>query len=155
MCHIWPTAPQPSSSVRQDQRRTTGADPVPYLVLEPEIDDTKGRGERPQVVIATDIYGINPFYRHLAALLAERITGPALGFWGRQDYIEPSEVGLLAAALEQAPGQHEVVWYERAGHSFLAGLTEDGHESAEAAADSWRRTLNFLHDHLGSMAAAR
>ncbi|MFE3164050.1 dienelactone hydrolase family protein [Streptomyces sp. NPDC059224] len=86
--------------------------------------------------------------------VAARIPGPVLAFWGRQDYIDPDEVDLLEAALERAPGEHEVVWYERAGHSFLAGLSEKGHESAEAAADSWHRTLHFFHGHLGGSPAA-
>jgi carboxymethylenebutenolidase len=259
MCHVRSTAPEPSSAVRQDWRRTSGADPVPYLVLEAGVDGADDGGDdRPQVVIATDIYGINPFYRHLAVLLAEqgyravvpdlfhrvgeardssreaaferrallddvqavadlekvieeiggrarrfgmlgfclggtfalltgatrqeqvtvtyyafprgvpgakvptvepldvadRITGPVLGFWGRQDYIDSDEVDLLEAALGRSPANHEVVWYERAGHSFLAGLTEEGHDSAEAAADSWRRTLDFLRGHLGAPVAA-
>lgn len=258
MCHVHSAAPRPPSSVRQDLRRTCGTDPVPYLVFEPDTGSAGGGGEPPQIVIASDIFGINPFYRYLAGLLAEqgyrtvvpdlfhrvgeardssreaayerrallddvqavddlgkvldeiggatgrfgmlgfclggtfalltaasrpnqatvtyyafpkgvagakvptdepievaaRTTGPVLGFWGRQDYIDPNEVDLLEAALERAPGEHEVVWYERAGHSFLAGLAEKGHESAEAAADSWHRTLHFFRGHLGGSPAA-
>ena len=252
MCHAHSAAPQPPAAVRQDQRHTSGSDPVPYLVFEAK--DAKGNSgdEMPQVVIATDIFGVSPFYRHLAALLAEqgyrvlvpdmfhrvgeardssreaaferrallddnravadleqvieeigndtrrfgmlgfciggsfalltaaarpqqvtvtyygfprgapgataptvepldvadRIAGPVLGFWGRKDYIDAGEVDLLEAELARSPGEHQVLWYEQAGHSFLAGLTEEGHDSAEAAADSWRRTLAFLDSHL-------
>lgn len=257
MCHAHSTAPRPPSSVRRDLRRTCGPDPVPYLVFEPDTDRARGGAEPPRIVIASDIFGVNPFYRYLAGLLAEqgyrtivpdlfhrvgeardagreaayerrallddvqavddlgrvidetggatgrfgmlgfclggtfalltaasrpnqatvtyyafprgvagakvptdapievaaRTAGPVLAFWGRQDYIDPAEVDLLDAALERAPGEHEVVWYERAGHSFLAGLSDKGHESAEAAADSWHRTLLFFHGHLGGSAA--
>lgn len=252
MCHARSSAPEPASDVRQYWAYTAGPDPVPYLVFETALPGVDGGDDRPRVVIATDIYGVSPFYRHVSALLAERgyrvvvpdlfhrvgeardssreaaferrvllddgravadleqvlnevggatqrfgvigfciggsfalltaatrpeqvtvtyyafprgaprakapttepievahrISGPVLGFWGRQDYIDAAEVDLLEAALGRSPGGHQVVWYDRAGHSFLAGLTEEGHDSAEAAAESWRRTLDFLDRHL-------
>ncbi|MEU8949376.1 dienelactone hydrolase family protein [Streptomyces sp. NPDC048489] len=258
MCHVHSTAPLPPSPVRRDERRTSGADPVPYLVFEPDTDRPGEGAEPPRIVIASDIFGVNPFYRYLAGLLAEqgyrvivpdlfhrvgeardagrdaaferrallddvravgdlgrvideiggasgrfgmlgfclggtfalltaagrpnqatvtyyafpkgvagariptdepievaaRTAGPVLAFWGRQDYIDPGEVDLLDAALERAPGEHEVVWYERAGHSFLAGLSHQEHDSADAAADSWQRTLGFFGKHLGASVTA-
>lgn len=258
MCHGRSAAPRPPPAVRQDPHHTSGFDPIPYLVFEVEDGRANGGGEVPQVILATDIFGVSPFYRHLAALLAEqgyrvvvpdmfhrvgeardssreaafarrallddgqavadlervieeiggdtrrfgmlgfciggsfalltaatrpqqvtvsyygfprgapggtapttepldvadRIAGPVLGFWGRKDYIDAGEVDLLEAALARSPGEHEVIWYEQAGHSFLAGLTEEGHDSAEAAADSWRVALDFLGSHLWSLTSA-
>lgn len=258
MCHVDSEVPRSPHGVRQSQHTTSSADPVPYLVFETEDDSASGAAGWPQVVIATDIFGVSPFYRHVAALLAEqgyrvvvpdmfhrvgeardasrdaaferrallddaqtvadlervieeiggatgrfgmlgfciggsfalltaaerpqqvtvtyygfphgapgatapttepleiadRIAGPVLGFWGRKDYIDADEVDQLEAALSRGPGDHAVIWYEQAGHSFLSGLTEEGHDSAEAAADSWRRTLDFLGSNLGSLTAA-
>jgi carboxymethylenebutenolidase len=79
--------------------------------------------------------------------VAAAIHGPVLAFWGRRDYIDPREVAELQVVLDVAPGESEVVWYERAGHSFLAGLTTQSDES-EAAEDSWRRSMSFLARHL-------
>lgn len=258
MCHARSTAPQPPLAVRQDQRHTSGPESVPYLAFEAKDSNVHSRDQMPHVVIATDIFGISPFYRHLAALLAEQgyrvlvpdmfhrvgeardssreaaferrallddnravadleqiidetgngtrrfgilgfciggsfalltavtrpqqvtvtyygfprgapgatkptrepldvanqITGPVLGFWGRKDYIDAGEVDQLEAALARSPGEHHVLWYEQAGHSFLAGLTENEHDSAEAATDSWRRTLTFFDSHLRSPTSA-
>ena len=81
--------------------------------------------------------------------VADAIAGPVLAHWGRQDYIDPAEITQLARALEAAPGPAEVRWYDPAGHAFLAGLTDPGHEAAAAAADSWERTVRFFREHLG------
>lgn len=75
--------------------------------------------------------------------VAEHIRGPVLAFWGRNDYIEADDIAELEARLMDAPARAEVHLYDDAGHSFLAGLTEDGAETA-AAQDAWRRTLTFL-----------
>ncbi|MET7791939.1 dienelactone hydrolase family protein [Streptomyces sp. NPDC005248] len=80
--------------------------------------------------------------------VAGSIAGPVLGHWGRQDYIDAGEVEELAKVLDTAPGETEVRWYSDAGHSFLAGLTENPQDSVGAAADSWRRTLAFFGSHL-------
>jgi carboxymethylenebutenolidase len=82
--------------------------------------------------------------------VADAITGPVLAHWGRRDYIDAGEIGQLAKALADAPGPAEVRWYEHAGHAFLAGLTDPGHEAAEAAADSWQHTLRFFRENLSS-----
>jgi carboxymethylenebutenolidase len=80
--------------------------------------------------------------------VAGTIAGPVLAHWGRQDYIDAAEITQLAKALAAAPGPAEVRWYDPAGHAFLAGLTDPGHEAAAAAADSWERTVRFFRDHL-------
>jgi carboxymethylenebutenolidase len=82
--------------------------------------------------------------------VASAIAGPVLAHWGRGDYIDAGDVDQLTKALAEAPGESEVRWYERAGHSFLAGLTDPGHDAAAAATDSWERTVRFFHQHLDS-----
>jgi carboxymethylenebutenolidase len=85
--------------------------------------------------------------------VAHAIGGPVLAHWGRQDYIDAGEIGQLAEALAEAPGLTQVHWYDQAGHAFLAGLTDPGHEAAEAAALSWERTVRFFRHRLGSAPA--
>lgn len=75
--------------------------------------------------------------------MAERIRGPVLAFWGRNDYIDPTDIAELEARLRHAPAPAEVHIYDNAGHSFLAGLAEDTAETA-AAQDAWQRTVRFL-----------
>jgi dienelactone hydrolase len=75
--------------------------------------------------------------------VAADIEGPVLGFWGREDYIDPNEVDDLRRALERGAAEHDIVWYDRAGHGFLAGLTETRTDSP-AAQESWQHTRDFL-----------
>lgn len=83
------------------------------------------------------------------ANVASDIEGPVLGFWGREDYISPDEVSELAGALERGAVEHDIVWYDHAGHGFLAGLTESRSDST-AAQDSWKRTEEFFARRLPS-----
>jgi carboxymethylenebutenolidase len=252
VCHLDSPAPEVPDDVAEHSERTGGPDPVPYLRVDPAGSAAGAGSAAATIVLVTDIYGINPFYRHLAATLAgqgyrviipdvfhrvgpatdasrdaalsrrqllddrlavadiERvlghvtdenteygvlgfclggsfalltaaarphqvtvtyyafpkgapgakipvteplqvagaIAGPVLAHWGRDDYIDAGEIGQLAKALAGAPGAADVRWYDRAGHAFLAGLTDPGHEAAEAAADSWDRTVRFFREHL-------
>jgi carboxymethylenebutenolidase len=75
--------------------------------------------------------------------VAGRVEGPVLAFWGREDYIDPVEVEELDRALDGAPGNANIVWFEGAGHAFLGGLTEERADS-EAARASWLQTLEFF-----------
>jgi carboxymethylenebutenolidase len=65
MCHDTSAAPPLPAALAEHSRQTTGPDPVPYLSIEPS-----GTGDGTAIVLITDIFGINPFYRHLAGLLA-------------------------------------------------------------------------------------
>lgn len=80
--------------------------------------------------------------------IAGAINGPVLAHWGRQDYIDAAEIDQLTKVLATAPGTTEVRWYEQAGHSFLAGLTDPDHQATEAATESWGRTVTFFQEHL-------
>jgi carboxymethylenebutenolidase len=79
--------------------------------------------------------------------VAGRIAGPVLAFWGREDYIDEAEVDELERALDGAPGDTEIEWFEGAGHAFLGGLTEERADS-EAARTAWTRTLEFFSKQL-------
>jgi carboxymethylenebutenolidase len=85
--------------------------------------------------------------------VAGTIQGPVLAHWGREDYIDAGEVGQLSTTLAGAPCTAEVHWYEHAGHSFLAGLTDPNHGATEAAVQSWERTVHFFQKHLGAAAS--
>jgi carboxymethylenebutenolidase len=79
---------------------------------------------------------------------AARTTGPVLGIWGEEDYIDKGDIETLRSAFEQSPAQYEHAIYPGVGHAFLGGLTEEG-PSSEASHDSWRRATSFLSQHLG------
>jgi carboxymethylenebutenolidase len=64
MCHNHSTAPARNGSVTSHHQHTTGAAEVPYLTFDNDTDTG------PWLVLATDIFGINDFYRHVAELLA-------------------------------------------------------------------------------------
>ena len=83
--------------------------------------------------------------------VANRITGPLLGFWGEDDDavggMEP--VRAFDAALRASGADWELVTYPGLGHGFLGRSNLDkGHSFYEPACDSWTRTIAFLRRHL-------
>ena len=71
-----------------------------------------------------------------------------LGFFGDQDESIPVEdVEKLRAALDQAPVDHDVVRYADAGHGFNRDISPDAYRPG-AAADAWRRMLDWFEKHL-------
>lgn len=79
--------------------------------------------------------------------LAPRIRAPWLGLFGDEDPSIPVEdVERLAAAAARSAVRTEVRRYASAGHGF----NRDGSDAyvAEAAADAWMRTLDWLADNL-------
>ena len=77
--------------------------------------------------------------------VVDKLQGPILAFWGDRD----EKVGMpnvdefhgLARAADLDYEQHV---YEGCDHGFLAGFDDPTHEAHSAAADSWRRTLEFF-----------
>lgn len=72
---------------------------------------------------------------------------PVLGIFGGQDRgIPVASVREFEMALQALGKTHEIVIYDAADHAFAnpSGTRYD----AEAAADAWRRTLDFLAEHL-------
>jgi carboxymethylenebutenolidase len=73
---------------------------------------------------------------------------PWLGFFGDEDQSIPVEdVEALRTALEQAPVDHDVVRYPDAGHGFNRDITPEAYRPG-AAADAWRRMLEWFERHL-------
>jgi carboxymethylenebutenolidase len=79
---------------------------------------------------------------------AATLKTPWLGLFGDEDASIPVEdVEKLREALKSAPVDNDVVRYEGAGHGFHCNVRADYHP--EAAADGWRRTLEWFEQHLG------
>jgi carboxymethylenebutenolidase len=83
--------------------------------------------------------------------MAEDLRCPMLAFFGDQDTFIPLEdVRRLEAALTRArrPGAGaEIVVVPGAGHAFMNDTRPDAYRPA-AAADAWRRTVDFLRARL-------
>jgi len=80
--------------------------------------------------------------------LAENIKAPMLLIFGAEDtHIPLEQVRRVEARLKELGKAAEVKVYEGAGHGFFCDERASYH--AEAAADAWRRTLEFLSENLG------
>ena len=80
--------------------------------------------------------------------LAPSLKTPWLGCYGDQDKgIPPEQVELLRDAVERAPVDTEIVRYPDAGHGFHSEPRPQSYVP-EAAADGWRRTLDWFERHL-------
>ena len=83
----------------------------------------------------------------LAAEHVATISAPVAGSYGSLDESIPAEqVDAIRAALEGAGTENDIVLYEGARHAFFNPTREAYH--AEAAADSWRRSLAWWRRHL-------
>ncbi|HEU5037300.1 MAG TPA: dienelactone hydrolase family protein [Nocardioides sp.] len=73
---------------------------------------------------------------------ADQLAAPILGIFGGADaYIPASEVDAFDHALSHAGVAHEIEVYPGAPHSFF---DVKHHEHAQASADAWQRTHQFL-----------
>jgi carboxymethylenebutenolidase len=80
--------------------------------------------------------------RPAPAEAADRMTVPVLGLFGGADPgIPPEDVERFDTALAAAGVEHELVSYPGAPHSFF---DRSYAEHADACADAWRRTLDFI-----------
>jgi carboxymethylenebutenolidase len=80
--------------------------------------------------------------------LADELASPTLGLFGGADEGIPSEdVRAFDEALARVGIEHELVTYPGAPHSFFDRRLTD---YADAAADAWRRTLDFISAHTPS-----
>jgi carboxymethylenebutenolidase len=78
---------------------------------------------------------------------AGELAAPILALQGGADQaISPEDNAAFEAALEEAGADYELVAYEGAPHSFFDRKQE---EFADASADAWRRTLDFIERHSG------
>ena len=84
----------------------------------------------------------------LAPNVVPEVKAPLLGLYGAEDGGIPEEnVWAMAKALDEAGIENEMHIYPGAGHAFLNDTRST--YRPEAAADAWRRTLDWLHGHLG------
>jgi carboxymethylenebutenolidase len=75
-----------------------------------------------------------------------KLQTPWLGLFGDQDQSIPlDDVERLRTALDAAPVDTAVQVYEGAGHGFFCDQRDAYH--ADAAADAWSRTLDWLSTH--------
>jgi carboxymethylenebutenolidase len=81
------------------------------------------------------------------AQIADRIEAPILALQaGADKNITAEDNAAFESALESAGVEHELIEYEGAPHSFFDRKHED---YAEASADAWQRTLDFIEAHRG------
>jgi len=84
---------------------------------------------------------------------APAIECPVLFFFGEQDDFIPAEERETIRSRMQSLGKsHEIHVYPGAGHGFSCESRSSFH--AEASADAWRRTLEFLSAALASPAGS-
>ena len=75
------------------------------------------------------------------------IEVPILGLFGAEDKgIKVATVNAFREALQRLRKDHEILVYPGVGHAF-ANPTGENYNAA-AAEDAWRRTLDFLAQHL-------
>lgn len=89
-------------------------------------------------------------YGHLATdpEALKKISAPILGLFGGQDRgITPDDVHKFETAMKQAGKKIDVRIYDDAGHGFENPSNKDGYRAADAA-DTWKRTVEFLADTL-------
>jgi len=79
---------------------------------------------------------------------AEKIRCPVLGLFGEEDASIPlADVEAIRSTLSSLGKDYGVVTYPGAGHGFFCELRPSYRE--EAAADAWKRTLDWLERNLG------
>ena len=82
--------------------------------------------------------------------MAAGLRCPLLAFFGDQDtFIPQSDVSALERELTRARAGAEIVVVPGAGHAFMNDTRPDAYRP-EAAADAWRRTVEFLRAQLWS-----
>lgn len=92
-----------------------------------------------------------PFYGHAEFKDAElrAINCPVLAFYGEQDSALMEELPGLKHRMRAAGVDFEAVVYPGTGHAFFNDTNRYTY-NAEAAEDSWRRTLAFLERSLSA-----
>ena len=74
----------------------------------------------------------------------ENIKAPILGFFGEKDSsVSPAKVKALSEKLNSAGKQHQFHTYPGLDHAFFNDTRAEVYD-ANAAADSWNKTLEFF-----------
>jgi carboxymethylenebutenolidase len=127
---------------------------VDYLAKQPGIEDRIAvtgfcfGGSYSFALAAADsrIRAAVPFYGAPPEIATvSRIVGPVLAFYGETDTTLIDSLPELTAAMQTASIDFTAKVYGNAGHAFFNDTNEFMYR-ADAAADSWTRTLAFL-DH--------
>jgi carboxymethylenebutenolidase len=129
---------------------------VDYLARRPDVDAQRigvvgwcmGGGLALQLAVheprlAACIVNYGALVTDPAAIAAIRC--PVLGNFGADDRgIPPSAVQAFEKAMQAAGKQVDIKIYPGAGHAFENPNNSQGYRP-QAAADAWKRTLDFLH----------
>jgi carboxymethylenebutenolidase len=79
----------------------------------------------------------------------EALRAPVLGIYAEKDqFVPPAAARALEERLKALGKDAEFRVYPGTDHAFFNDTRPEVHD-AEAAADAWRRTLDFLRRHLG------
>lgn len=77
------------------------------------------------------------------------LDAPVLGLYaGKDGFVTPDSVRQLESKLKELGKSVEAIIYPDTDHAFFNDMRPEVYD-ADAAADSWRRTLEFLRKHLG------
>lgn len=78
-----------------------------------------------------------------------KLEAPVLGIYAERDKgVTRAVVHQLDAQMRQLGKSFEYHFYKNADHAFFNDTRPEVY-NAEAAADAWRRSIEFLHKHLG------
>ncbi len=80
-----------------------------------------------------------------------QISGPILGLWGADDYMDMDSVRRFCDELGARNPEFSSDIYPGAGHGFLGELAS----KESVAVQAWSRALQFLTDHLSGHEVAR
>jgi carboxymethylenebutenolidase len=79
-----------------------------------------------------------------------RLDAPVLGHYGeKDDFFPPEKARALEAGLRGLGKTVDVTVHPGLGHAFANEENVFGTFDRDVADETWRRTVSFLHDHLG------
>jgi carboxymethylenebutenolidase len=131
---------------------------VDYLALQPGVEDRIAvtgfcfGGSYSFALAAADrrIRAVVPFYGAPPETESvSRIAGPVLAFYGDADTKLIDSLPEVTAAMQASRIDFTAKVYVNAGHAFFNDTNASTYR-ADAAADSWRRTLTFLDEALNA-----
>ncbi len=101
--------------------------------------------QNPQVGACIDFYGVHPN----VTLDFSGLEAPVLGLFAERDgFVSPEVARKLEHDIRSAGKRVEIEIYSGADHAFFNDTRPDVYD-ADAAADAWRRTLEFFRAELG------
>lgn len=97
------------------------------------------------------LIGVVAFYGHSLYTTAEleHVRCPILSFYGDKEKSLIMELHRLTANMHQANVDFRPIVYKGIGHAFFNDSNPFAYNQ-DAAADAWRRMLNFLNEQMGN-----